>query len=57
MIYLNYEQAKKLLDCFGGDETAIISIASGNGHSGDGIYVGVAEYPEEGAVYLGKQAG
>ena len=58
---LSVAQLKQALDAFGGgeDEETIhfhkVEIAK-DGHSGVGIYASSAEYPDEGAIYLGPQA-
>lgn len=50
---INLEQAKTLVDCFGGDEEIILTIVNGdeNFHSGPGLYVR-DEYPEHGYIFL-----
>lgn len=37
-------------------EDAVAILFVGNAHSGEGIYVGSSEYPEEGLMFLGKEA-
>jgi malonyl CoA-acyl carrier protein transacylase len=54
-INLTYAQVQKLAEAFGGDEETVVCIANGNGHSGAGIYVSCAEYPEEGSDFLGPE--
>lgn len=56
MIELNLKMARELVEAFGGDEDAVMTLMTGdeNSHSGTGIYVGCAEYPEEGSNYLGR---
>jgi len=58
---LSVAQLKQALDAFGGgedEETVSFDKAEKpeEGHSGAGIYASSAEYPDEGAIYLGPQA-
>jgi len=55
MIYFTRDQAKQLVDMFGGDDEAIAVVSNGEGHSGKGIYVGWKDLPEEGAGFLGAE--
>ena len=52
-----YEQAKNLLEAFGGDEETIITVEEGTKewHSGPGLYAIYEACPEEGALFLGKE--
>ena len=51
-ITLDFKQTTELLAMFGG-EPSEITLLTGEGHSGKGIYVHYSDYPEEGAEYLG----
>ena len=52
---ISFDQAKILVEEFGGDEDAIMELTeSDHGHSGPGLYVHCADYPEEGATFLGS---
>lgn len=51
-ITIDFKQAAELLEMFGG-EPAEITLMTGDGHSGDGLYALYTEIPEEGANFLG----
>jgi hypothetical protein len=55
MIYLTLKQAQQIVDAFGGEE-AIAAIEYGDGHSGNGLYLGWKDYQEEGSEFLGPEA-
>lgn len=55
----NLEQAKNLLDFFGGEDSEIVvtEVDESNKdsyHSGYGLYAHFLEYPDEGSLFLGK---
>lgn len=56
MINITLDQAKQLVAMFGGDQDAIATITNGEGHSGNGIYVGWKDLAEEGSGFLGAEA-
>lgn len=49
---LNYAQAVQLMVMYADDADCEITLSSGDGHSGAGIYAHYSEYPEEGAQLL-----
>ncbi len=55
---INLEQAKAIVEWFGGED-AIADVMAvkkpEEGHSGAGVYVGSADYPEDGSDYLGPE--
>jgi hypothetical protein len=51
-IYLDEEASALLRDTIGEGEAAAVRIQFGNGHSGPGLYVSLAEYPKEGSIKL-----
>jgi len=58
---LSVSQLREALEHMGGgDDDDLIEFAKAetdaDGHSGAGIYVASAEYPDEGGIYLGPQA-
>lgn len=53
-ITLNFAQATRLLDAFGGAPAQMTVSAFSEGHSGPGLYVHCADYPEEGSTFLGE---
>lgn len=55
-IHIDFRQASDLLDLFGGEPGEFV-LTWGVGHSGEGLYAHVPDYPEEGAHYLGKTDG
>jgi hypothetical protein len=55
MIRLNLEQAKQLVELFGGDEETVITLSNGMGQSGKGIDAEYSAYPEEGSYFLGQE--
>ena len=52
---ITLSQAKKLVECFGGDEDSSFFLEQGNEefHSGPGLYAH-DEYPEHGYTFLGE---
>lgn len=52
-IQINLKQAKKLVECFGGEDS-IMTVIEGdeNYHSGPGLYGYFTDYPEEGCIFL-----
>ena len=49
------EQAQELVDYFGGDTETEVQVGySKKGHSGEGLYAWDSDYPEDGAMFLGK---
>lgn len=50
---ITLKQAQALVEAFGGDEESTITVVSGNGHSGKGLYVCATDYPEEGSAFIG----
>lgn len=53
-VNLNLKQVNEIVDFLGGDEESEVTVQYWKeGHSGEGTYVFLSEYPEEGAVYLG----
>lgn len=54
-VTINLEQAKKILEYFGGEDTLVTIERSKEGHSGDGNYIHCTEYPEEGYEFLGTE--
>lgn len=68
MITINLKQARELVECFGGDEETeiVVSCFEAQQYIDDhgveqtapaGLYAYDAEYPEEGASYLGADLG
>lgn len=53
---LNLNQAKMLLEMFGGEDCEIALQVSAVGHSGPGIYAHYADYPEDGSELLDEHA-
>jgi len=57
-MYFTYQEAKDLLEFFGGDKETEISVveakAGDPNHSGPGLYAYYSEYPEEGMMLLGN---
>lgn len=51
-ITVDFKQAAELLEMFGG-EPAEITLMTGDGHSGIGLYASYTDMPEEGAEFLG----
>lgn len=51
-IAIDFKQATELLAMFG-DEVGEVTLSTGEGHSGKGLYAWYSELPEEGAEYLG----
>lgn len=57
-INLTLKQANKIVESFGGDDQVIMNLMiskNNEGHSGQGIYIGITEYPEEGSLYIGEE--
>lgn len=52
-IEIDFKQATELLEMFAGEPTSI-TLMTGDGHSGKGLYAHYTEIPEEGAEYLGN---
>jgi len=56
-MYFSYQEAKDLLEIFGGGEDteiSVIEIEDPNvAHSGPGLYAYYSEYPDEGTTLLG----
>lgn len=55
-VFLDFKQATDVLAMFGG-EPGEVQLQFGDGHGGRGLYASYAEYPEEGAEYLGMSDG
>lgn len=55
-ITLNLAQARALVEFFGGEDTEAKVARVDLGHSGAGLYVWCADYPEEGSVLLDADA-
>ena len=55
-VSIDYKQATELLAMFGG-EPGEVTLLTGGGHSGRGLYAHYTEYPEEGAEFLGETDG
>lgn len=55
-ITLNLNQARELLDFFGGEDAQItVGRCGPAAHSGPGLYAWLAEHPEEGSVKLDEE--
>lgn len=56
-ITFTHAQAEALLECFGGDEEATITVIEGDetSHSGPGLYAYSSEYPDEGLIFLPEE--
>lgn len=52
---LTYKQAQAIIEAFGGDESTVVKLSIGAGHSGEGIYLGDKDHNEEGSVFLGAE--
>ena len=52
-ITLDFKQATKLLEIFGGEPTLVTMLYS-EGHSGEGLYAYYEDIPEEGSHFLGN---
>ena len=51
-VSLDFKQATELLEMFGG-EPGEITLTTGDGHSGKGLYGYCTDQPQEGAIFLG----
>ena len=51
-ITIDFKQATELLEMFGGEPTEI-TLMTGDGHSGNGLYASYTDMPEQGAGFLG----
>ena len=56
-IILSHQQARDIVEAFGGDDDSIIQVTRvvEGGHSGPGLYCHEVEYPDEGSTYLGPE--
>jgi hypothetical protein len=57
MIYVTLKQAQQIVEAFGGDNESVAVLTRGapTSHSGEGLYLGWKDYPEEGSEYLGEE--
>lgn len=56
MLSFSLDQAKELVEQFGGDEDTEISVTEETeAHSGPGLYAHVTDYPDEGSTLLGPE--
>lgn len=55
-ITLNLNQARELLEFFGGEEATVIVSSLAEAHSGPGLYAWIKDYPGEGSVKLDAEA-
>lgn len=55
-IKLNLNQARQLLDFFGGEDAQVtVSDTALNMHSGPGLYAWLTEHPDEGSIKLDEE--
>ncbi|KWZ39541.1 hypothetical protein WS72_19205 [Burkholderia savannae] len=52
-ILINFDQAKQLLEFFGGLDSEVVAAECAEGHAGPGLYIWCEDHPEEGASFLG----
>ncbi|KVV25115.1 hypothetical protein WK78_03235 [Burkholderia cepacia] len=53
-VQVNFEQAKQLLEFFGGLDGEVVVAECAEGHAGPGLYAWCDDHPEEGAAFLGS---
>lgn len=53
---LTAEEMKRLIEFAGADDPSAVVLRTGDGHSGPGLYAWLAEYPDEGSMFLGVEA-
>lgn len=54
-VTLNLEQARELVEFFGGADANVEVAELDTGHSGPGLYAWIAEEPQEGSVKLSDE--